>query len=50
MMSPAVGELMAELIATGRRPLRAARTLDHLKLGGPAKLAMRSAARGRPRT
>jgi glycine oxidase len=29
-MSPAVGELMAELIATGRPPLRAARTLAHL--------------------
>ncbi len=32
-MSPAAGELMAELIATGKPPLRAARTLDHLKLG-----------------
>jgi len=31
-MSPAAGELMAELIATGKPPLRAARTLDHLKL------------------
>jgi len=31
-MSPAVGELMAELIATGRPPLRAARMLDHLAL------------------
>jgi glycine oxidase len=30
MMSPAVGELMAELIATGRRPLRAARMLAQL--------------------
>jgi len=49
-MSPAAGELMAELIATGKPPLRAANTLDHLKLRGPAKLAMRSAARGRPRT
>ncbi len=49
-MSPAAGELMAEMIATGKPPLRAARTLDHLKLGGPAQLAMRSAARGRPRT
>jgi glycine oxidase len=29
-MSPAAGELMAELIATGRRPLRAAQTLAHL--------------------
>jgi len=27
-----VGELMAEMIATGKPPLRAARTLDHLKL------------------
>jgi hypothetical protein len=34
---------MAEMIATGKPPLRAARTLDHLKLGGPAKRAMRSA-------
>jgi glycine/D-amino acid oxidase-like deaminating enzyme len=32
-MSPAAGELMAEMIATGKPPLRAARTLDHLKLG-----------------
>ena len=31
-MSPAAGELMAELIATGKPPLRAAKTLDHLKL------------------
>ncbi len=31
-MSPAAGELMAELIATGKPPLCAARTLDHLKL------------------
>jgi glycine/D-amino acid oxidase-like deaminating enzyme len=31
-MSPAAGELMAELIVTGRPPLRAAMTLDHLKL------------------
>ena len=31
-MSPAVGELMAELIVTGQPPLRAARTLDYLKL------------------
>jgi glycine/D-amino acid oxidase-like deaminating enzyme len=30
MMSPAAGELMAELIATGRRPLRAAQTLAQL--------------------
>jgi glycine oxidase len=29
-MSPAAGELMAELIATGRPPLRAAQTLAHL--------------------
>jgi glycine/D-amino acid oxidase-like deaminating enzyme len=29
-MSPAAGELMAELIATGRRPLRAAQTLAQL--------------------
>jgi glycine/D-amino acid oxidase-like deaminating enzyme len=29
-MSPAAGELMAELVATGRRPLRAAQTLAHL--------------------
>ena len=29
-MSPAAGELMAELITTGRRPLRAAQTLAHL--------------------
>jgi len=29
-MSPAAGELMAELITTGRPPLRAARTLAHL--------------------
>jgi glycine oxidase len=29
-MSPAAGELMAELIATGRRPLRAAQVLAHL--------------------
>jgi len=49
-MSPAAGELMAEMIATGKPPLRAAKALDHLKLRGPAKLAMRSAARGRPRT
>ena len=35
-MSPAAGELMAEWIATGGRPLRAAKTLDHLKLHGPA--------------
>jgi glycine/D-amino acid oxidase-like deaminating enzyme len=49
-MSPAAGELMAELIATGKPPLRAAKTLDHLKLRGPAKLAMRLAAKGRPRT
>jgi glycine/D-amino acid oxidase-like deaminating enzyme len=40
-MSPAAGELVAELIATGKPPLRAAKTLDHLKLRGPAKLAMR---------
>jgi len=32
-MSPAAGELMAEMIATGEPPLRAARTLDQLKLG-----------------
>ncbi len=31
-MSPAAGELMAEWIATGKPPLHAARTLDHLKL------------------
>ncbi len=31
-MSPAAGELMAELITTGKPPLRAAKTLDHLKL------------------
>jgi glycine oxidase len=49
-MSPAAGELMAEMIATGKPPLRAARTLDHLKLDGPATLSMRSAARGRPRS
>jgi glycine/D-amino acid oxidase-like deaminating enzyme len=30
MMSPAVGELMAELVATGRRPLRAAQMLAQL--------------------
>jgi glycine oxidase len=30
-MSPAAGELLAELIATGKPPLRAAKTLDHLK-------------------
>jgi hypothetical protein len=30
---PAAGELMAEMIATGKPPLRAAKTLDHLKLG-----------------
>jgi hypothetical protein len=29
-MSPAAGELMAEFIATGRRPLRAAQTLAQL--------------------
>ncbi len=29
-LSPAAGELMAELIATGRRPLRAAQTLAQL--------------------
>ena len=29
-MSPAAGELMAELITTGRRPLRAAQTLAQL--------------------
>jgi glycine/D-amino acid oxidase-like deaminating enzyme len=34
-MSPAAGELMAELIATGQPPLRAARTLEHLKLRYP---------------
>jgi glycine oxidase len=32
-MSPAAGELMAELIATGRPPLRAAQTLAHLAPG-----------------
>jgi len=48
-MSPAAGELMAEMIATGKPPLRAVETLDHLKPGGP-KLAMRSASGGRPRT
>ena len=31
-MSPAAGELMAELIVTGQPPLRAAMTLDHLTL------------------
>jgi len=31
-MSPAAGELMAELIVTGQPPLRAAMTLDRLKL------------------
>jgi len=31
-MSPAAGELMAERIATGKPPLRAARTFDRLKL------------------
>ena len=34
MLSPAVGELMAELIATGRRPLRAAQMLAELAPGG----------------
>jgi glycine oxidase len=33
-MSPAAGELMAEWIATGNPPLRAASTLDHLKIRG----------------
>jgi len=32
-MSSAAGELTAEMIATGKPPLHAARTLDHLKLG-----------------
>ncbi len=35
-MSPTAGELMAEWIATGEPPLRAAKTLENLKLRGPA--------------
>jgi glycine oxidase len=47
-MSPAAGELMAEMIATGKPPLRAARTLDHLKIGGPAIAAALRAGDERP--
>ena len=47
-MSPAAGELMAEMIATGKPPLRAVRTLDHLKIGGPAIAAALRAGDERP--